>query len=110
MNSGLYDRDGVSATARQAAFANWFDGPTRKESKVYRGMRLPGRGPTVGELSVTSGSASCSTDRAAGPEVFTGTKADGRASSAVAPVASGTNTSFASPRPTSRNASDRTTE
>jgi hypothetical protein len=34
MNSGLYDRDGASATARQAACANWFDGPTMKVSKV----------------------------------------------------------------------------
>jgi len=34
MNSGLYDRDGASATARLAACANWFDGPTMKLSKV----------------------------------------------------------------------------
>ncbi len=35
MNSGLYDSDGASATARQAAWANWFDGPTTNVSKVY---------------------------------------------------------------------------
>jgi hypothetical protein len=34
MNSGLYEREGASATARQAAWANWFDDPTMKVSKV----------------------------------------------------------------------------
>jgi hypothetical protein len=34
MNSGLYEREGASATARQAACANWFEGPTTKVSKV----------------------------------------------------------------------------
>jgi hypothetical protein len=34
MNSGLYERDGASATARQAACANWFEGPTMNVSKA----------------------------------------------------------------------------
>jgi hypothetical protein len=34
MKSGLYALDGSSATAWQAACANWFDEPTTKVSKV----------------------------------------------------------------------------
>ena len=38
------DRDGVSATARQAACANWFDGPTMKLSKVCNEDEAAGAG------------------------------------------------------------------
>ena len=34
MNSGLYERPGWPATDRAAAWANWFDGPRTKSSKV----------------------------------------------------------------------------
>ena len=34
MNSGLYDRAGASATARQAACANWLEGPTTNVSNT----------------------------------------------------------------------------
>jgi hypothetical protein len=39
MKSGLYDFEGISATARAAAWANWFDEPTTKLSNVYLGLR-----------------------------------------------------------------------
>ena len=38
MNSGLYERAGVSATRSAAARANWFEVPFTKVSKVYRGF------------------------------------------------------------------------
>jgi hypothetical protein len=34
---------GAFATAVQAATANWFEGPTTKESKVYFGLMVSGR-------------------------------------------------------------------
>ena len=39
MKSGLYLPAGISATAREAACASWFDGPTTKVSNVYLARR-----------------------------------------------------------------------
>ena len=39
MNSGLYALAGASATATAAAWANRFDWPMTKLSKVYLGLR-----------------------------------------------------------------------
>src|SRR5688500_15643743 len=55
MNNGLYERDGASATARHAAWANWFEDPTMNVSNVYRGLRPPD------EVGVTGRSASSGT-------------------------------------------------
>ena len=38
MNSGLYDRAGISATCSAAARANWLELPLTKVSNVYRGF------------------------------------------------------------------------
>ena len=35
----MYDLHGISATARAAACANWFEEPTTKLSKVYFGFK-----------------------------------------------------------------------
>ena len=44
MNSGLYVREGSSATAWHAAWANWFELPTTKVSKVWRDAMPLGSG------------------------------------------------------------------
>ena len=43
--------DGASATASDAAWANWFEEPTTKVSKTYRGFKLRRRA-TRGSLLV----------------------------------------------------------
>ncbi len=64
MNSGLYFRAGVSATARAAACANRLDGPITKVSKVYRGLMsctgasAPAMGCGVGGATIHWGSGS----------------------------------------------------
>src|SRR4029077_3180843 len=40
MNSGLYDLEGVVATACAAAWANWLQDPTTNDSKVNFGFKL----------------------------------------------------------------------
>src|SRR4051794_7095221 len=41
MNSGLYERPGVSATRNAAASANWLEAPFTNASNVYRGFMPP---------------------------------------------------------------------
>ncbi len=38
MKSGLYALDSCSATAKEAAWANWLLEPTTKDSKLYFGL------------------------------------------------------------------------
>src|SRR5688572_27883494 len=104
MKSGLYDREGASATARQAACANWFEGPTMKVSNVYRG---------ISPLTVAATSTSV-TSTATGAAVFliTGAGAIGAGTSATGArvSSSATYTMTTSGRRTSTRASEMTIE
>src|SRR5207248_9865999 len=55
--SGLYALPGAFATAVQAATANWFEGPTTNDSKVYFGLICSCRlgGGSLGGGVVTAG-------------------------------------------------------
>src|SRR3990167_8453674 len=111
MKSGLYDRDGASATARQAACANWFDGPPMNVSNVYRGLRPPGAGAGGGAAGCGWGGRG---GGAVAARVSSGcASVGGGASSAGGSeggIPSATNTSAAPARCTSASASERTTE
>jgi hypothetical protein len=59
MKSGLYACAGASATASAAAWANRFDDPMTKESKVYLALNPPlsGRCGTSRSTGATRGAA-----------------------------------------------------
>ena len=56
MNSGLYMFPGAWATAQAALYVRLFDGPTMKESKLYRllGAQAWGRDGAGGEVDENS--------------------------------------------------------
>src|SRR5262245_65619942 len=58
MNSGLYDRDGLSATESAAACAKRLDAPITNWSNVYRGFSEVAVQGAVGSGSVTRGRSS----------------------------------------------------
>src|SRR5213083_993412 len=79
MNSGLYVRDGVCATARLAACAISLFGPTTKDSNVFRGLRpgtvapgfeLPGGAGKTSSSGMGSSTAACAPG-SAGRQNFT---------------------------------------
>src|SRR5438067_13932740 len=72
MNSGLYVRDGVCATARLAACAISLFGPTTKDSNVFRGLSpgtvAPGFAWPGGSSKTSFSGALSSAVSASGPE------------------------------------------
>src|SRR5450755_518932 len=56
MNSGLYRREGLSATAFAAAAANWLQAPTTKLSNVNFGFSELGGGASRSTDSLETGS------------------------------------------------------
>ncbi len=77
MNSGLYERDGASATARQAACANWFDGSDDERVEGIAGRETADRRSLQRRSS--TGSTTSSAGRGLGGRTVVGDEVDRRA-------------------------------